>query len=283
MNASPNSLISRLSVSIVLHNSSLPLLLGTLRSLRCAVEVARDSGYLDDVSVWLVDNASSESYRASLQYELARFPELEFFHVHYSPHFHNRGFGHGHNTVLPLTNSDLHLILNPDVELAEDALHAGLTAMQQHPDIALLSPRVVGGEGDQEFLCKSYPSVLVLLLRGFAPGFLRRWFRRQLSAYEMRELCSGDRPVEVAIASGCFMLIRTTALRAVAGFNEDFFLYFEDFDLSLRLAREGRLFFDPAIRIVHHGGYAASKGFLHVRYFIRSGIRFFNRHGWRWA
>jgi GT2 family glycosyltransferase len=77
------------------------------------------------------------------------------------------------------------------------------------------------------------------------------------------------------------MLMRTGALRAVGGFSEDFFLYFEDFDLSLRLARQGRLVFDPVVRIVHHGGYAASKGHLHLKYFIRSGILFFNRHGWR--
>ena len=99
--------------------------------------------------------------------------------------------------------------------------------------------------------------------------------------YEMRDVCSGEAPVDVAIASGCFMLVRTAALRAVGGFNEDFFLYFEDFDLSLRLAEKGRLVFEPRMHIVHHGGYAANKGRAHVKYFIRSGIRFFNRHGWR--
>ena len=78
------------------------------------------------------------------------------------------------------------------------------------------------------------------------------------------------------------MLLRGAAMRAVGGFDEDYFLYFEDYDLSLRLAREGRLLFDPAVRIVHHGGYAAQKGLHHIRLFVRSGVRFFRRHGWRW-
>jgi len=86
----------------------------------------------------------------------------------------------------------------------------------------------------------------------------------------------------VEIASGCCMLVRSSALKAVGGFDQDFFLYFEDFDLSLRLQREGELLFDPAMQAVHHGGYAASKGLAHIRWFVRSGIRFFRLHGWRW-
>ena len=98
----------------------------------------------------------------------------------------------------------------------------------------------------------------------------------------MRDVCSGAQVVEVPLASGCFMLLRRAALQRVGGFSEAYFLYFEDFDLSLRLAGEGRLLFDPAVRIVHHGGYAAGKGLRHVWLFARSGRRFFHDHGWRW-
>jgi GT2 family glycosyltransferase len=77
------------------------------------------------------------------------------------------------------------------------------------------------------------------------------------------------------------MLARTAALQSVGGFNERYFLYFEDFDLSIRLGSQGRLVYNPAIHIVHHGGYAARKGFQHVKYLIRSGITFFQEHGWR--
>ena len=270
-----------LSVSIVLHNSSLALLSAALQSLRRAAQCAHDTGDLARLTVWLVDNASDERYRVTLKAELAHWPSSECFEVQCLPQPRNRGFGCGHNAVLSQLTSDFHLVLNPDVELQEDILQVGLASMRQGEDSVLLSPKVVGGQGEQEFLCKRYPSVLVLLLRGFAPAALRRLFRRRLERYEMRDVCSGETPVDVAIASGCFMLVRTAALRSVGGFNEDFFLYFEDFDLSLRLAEKGRLVFEPRMHIVHHGGYAANKGRAHVKYFIRSGIRFFNRHGWR--
>ena len=273
---------AHLSVSLVLYNSSLALLRSTLQSLSHSAQVARDAGCLERMTVYLVDNASEPAYRVQLEQNAAGWLPHDFITVQYFAQTRNQGFGHGHNAVLPLLASDAHLVLNPDVELQADTLRAGLATLQRSENIVLASPRVVGGNGEQEFLCKRFPSVLVLLLRGFAPQFVRRLFYRRLAAYEMRDLCTGDGQVDVAIASGCFMLIRTAALRTVAGFNDDFFLYFEDFDLSLRLAAHGRLVFDPAMRIVHHGGYAARKGRLHRKYFIHSAGKFFNRHGWRW-
>jgi GT2 family glycosyltransferase len=271
-----------LSVSIVLHNSPLDMLRGTLESLQASAAAAWDAGYLRRVSVMLVDNASGAGYREQLAAIVDNWPKNDRFELRSTLLPGNRGFGHGHNTVIASLDSDFHLVLNPDVELEHDTLCTGLCFMAQCADVVLLSPKVCGGEGRQEFLCKRYPSVLVLLLRGFAPGFLQRLFERRLASYEMRDVCGGEQAADVAIASGCFMLLRTREFLGVGGFNERFFLYFEDFDLSLRLHDRGRVVFAPAMRIVHHGGYAASKGWQHLRYFITSGILFFNRHGWRW-
>ncbi len=281
MEASPQHPV-HLSVSVVLHNNSLELLKRSLHSLLAAVRAAEKEACLGVVSIYLVDNDSDADYRLLLSELLASWPVDESCQLHYLPQLDNRGFGYGHNRVIESLGSDFHVVLNPDAELEVDTLCTGLSCMNQDDSIVLLSPRVCGPAGNQEFLCKRYPSALVLLLRGFAPGFIQRLFRRQLEEYEIRDLCSGEEQVEVDIASGCFMLVRSPALRAVGGFNEDFFLYFEDFDLSLRLRRQGRLVFNPAMRVVHHGGYAASKGLRHVRYFISSGLRFFNLHGWRW-
>ncbi len=267
-----------LSVSIVLHNSSLELLQRALQSLHHAAEGARQAGGLGRVTVDVVDNSADQAYREQIVQALAAGPRSDFFQVEYSSQPLNRGFGSGHNSVIQGLHSDFHLVLNPDVELADDTLRVGLSCIDGDDSIVLLSPRVLGGGGDQEFLCKRYPSVLALLVRGFA----WRWFRKRLERYEMRDVCSGDQPADVVLASGCFMLVRTAALRAVGGFDESYFLYFEDFDLSLRLGGHGRLVFNPAMRIIHHGGYAASKGWRHVKYFVESGITFFNRHGWRW-
>ena len=255
----------------------------TLQSLQHSADVAYKAGSLNQLVVYVVDNASNDEYRAQLAREMKSWSLNDFFDVQLVSQPVNRGFGHGHNAILEKLTSDIHLVLNPDVELEAGTLHEGLSALLSSEGVVLLSPRVFGPNGEQEFLCKRYPSVLVLLLRGFAPEFVCRIFRRRLAAYEMRDLCAGEEGADISIASGCFMLTRTAALRAVEGFNEDFFLYFEDFDLSLRIRQQGRLVFEPAMCIVHQGGYAASKGFHHLRYFITSGMRFFNRNGWRWV
>jgi GT2 family glycosyltransferase len=134
-----------------------------------------------------------------------------------------------------------------------------------------------------QYLCKRYPSLWVLFLRGFAPARLRRRFAPALDHYEMRDVI-GDRFVPgVPLASGCFMLARTPLLTRVGGFDPRFFMYFEDYDLSLRVGRESQVAYVPRARIVHHGGDASRKGVRHVAWFMRSAWRFFARHGWRFA
>jgi GT2 family glycosyltransferase len=139
----------------------------------------------------------------------------------------------------------------------------------------------------REFLCKRYPTVLDLALRGFAPAGLRRLFRKRLDRYEMRDavaLASADGLVSpVPLMSGCFMLVRRKAVEATGGFDPNYFLYFEDFDWSMRLNRVTQSAYVPSVRIVHHGGDASRKGWRHVVEFARSAVRFFNKHGWKWA
>lgn len=273
---------THLSVSIVLHHSSLEMLDRVLTSLHRSADVAHAARCVDRVLVEVLDNSSNPDFRQRASAAVTRFPRSDFFQVVYRGLADNRGFGAAHNVAIQHLDSEFHLVLNPDAELAEDALRIGLSALQEDRSIVLLSPRVQGEDGAQEFLCKRYPSLFVLLLRPFAPRLVRRLFRRRLHRYEMRDVCSGEREAEVLLASGCFMLARTTALQSVGGFNDTYFLYFEDFDLSIRLGSQGRLVFNPAIRIVHHGGYAAQKGLQHVKYFVRSGFTFFRQHGWRW-
>jgi len=274
---------TRLSVSIVLHHSSLEMLERVLRSLQRASRVAHEASWVERVQVEILDNSSDPDFRQRAAGAIAAWPSDEFFSVVYQGLADNRGFGAGHNVAIQHLQSDYHLVLNPDAELAEDALLTGLSCMQEDQGIVLLSPRVRAEDGTQEFLCKRYPSFFVLLLRPFAPRWIRRLFRRRLNRYEMRDLCSGSQEADILLASGCFMLVRTQALQTVGGFSNRYFLYFEDFDLSIRLGSQGRLVFNPAIQIVHHGGYAAKKGIQHVKYFIRSGITFFRQHGWRWV
>ncbi len=270
----------QLSVSIVLYHSPVDLLRETLLSLYSACQYALESQDLVNVAVTIVDNSMSSDYGSEVCELVDSMAPDSFFCVHYRAAEKNCGFGAGHNEVVPTINSEYHLILNPDVNVSETAIAAGLLELQENPAVALVSPKVLSPSGAQEFLCKAYPSVLVLLLRAFAPVFVRRWFRTILHKYELRNICSKNEPAEVPLVSGCFMLARTSALHDAGGFNPDYFLYFEDFDLSLRL--RGELYYVPAVQIVHHGGYTAGKGSEHIWFFVKSGFRFFNDHGWKW-
>jgi GT2 family glycosyltransferase len=194
----------------------------------------------------------------------------------------NLGYGRANNLVLPRLRSELHLVMNPDVELDADALRAAVQALADHPEFGLVAPAVRGENGAPQYLCKRYPSVWVLFLRGFAPQGLRRRFRHAIEHYEMRDVI-GDRVVPVPLASGCFMLARTALFVKLGGFDPRFFMYFEDYDLSMRMGRDAAVAYVPQARIVHHGGEAARKGWRHVGWFVASAWRFFARHGWKLA
>jgi GT2 family glycosyltransferase len=115
--------------------------------------------------------------------------------------------------------------------------------------------------------------------------WLKRAFRRRLARYELRDKVGLDPPrdvVGIPALSGAFMLVRRDAIDRSGGFDPRFFLYFEDFDWSVRLAKITRTAYVPSVQVVHHGGEAARKGFAHVRLFVKSGRRFYRKHGWRW-
>jgi GT2 family glycosyltransferase len=272
-----------LSVSLVVYHSDLPRLIQTASSLCASIRHAYAEGKLSSASLTLVDNSEDEVYATQVQEAMnqavAGCPELAFTSLRAA---RNLGYGAAHNLAASGLESDLHLVLNPDVELAVDSLALGINDLVANGGTALLAPRVFSGNGEQEFLCRRYPSVLVLVLRAFAPRFIQSCFSKRLADYEMRDLCGTEQRVVVPLASGCFMLLRTAAFKAVQGFDSRYFLYFEDYDLCQRLADQGELIFQPGMSIIHHGGYAARKGSGHVGMFIRSGLRFFRQYGWRW-
>jgi len=270
-----------LSVAVVTYRSDPGLLARALASLAAAVETARSRGLLRDACLFVVDNGPAH-WRPPLVRALDAWPRecgaMELVSGH-----GNVGYGRANNLVLPRLHSELHLILNPDVELERDAMAQAIATLHAHPEVGLLAPAVVGDDGATQYLCKRYPSVWVLFLRGFAPAGLRRRFAAALDRYEMRDAIAGEFMKGVPLASGCFMLVRTALLARLGGFDPRFFMYFEDYDLSLRMAREAAVAYEPRARIVHHGGEAARKGWRHVAWFARSAWRFFARHGWKFV
>tara|TARA_R110002110_G_scaffold110071_4_gene274378 strand:+ start:3912 stop:4763 length:852 start_codon:yes stop_codon:yes gene_type:complete len=280
---SPPAQLPHLCVSVVLYHSELVRLDETLDTLVGAVQAARRSGLLGAVTLAVVDNSVCGDYHGSLQQHLERQPWIEAgINCDLLEMPVNAGYGAGHNEAFRRHAADLHLVLNPDVAMAADVLQQGLEYLRDHPQVVLVCPRGEAGDGSPAYLSKRLPTVLVLVLRAFAPASLQRLFADRLASYEMHDLHAACVPAAVPLASGCFMLVRGTALRAAGGFDERYFLYFEDFDLSLRLAAQGAVEYLPGMRVRHYGGGSAAKGWRHRWWFLRSGVRFFSDHGWRW-
>jgi GT2 family glycosyltransferase len=271
-----------LCVSVVVHNSSLERLEATLRCLAAALRWAVDDGALDAVEVVLYDNASHAAYQDSLGKRVAaladQFPPP--LHLMQMRSEENRGYGRGVNEAAKARDAEFLLVLNPDIDLAPDAIVAALACLKRRGDAVCVAPRCTGRTGEPEYLCKRYPAVLDLLLRGLALAPLERLFHKRLAHYEYREL-SGATASEVMLVSGACMFMRRAAFDAVGGFDAGFFMYFEDFDLSMRLRERGALLFEPTMSVVHYGGYASRKGRRHIRWFLGSALRFYRRHGWR--
>lgn len=265
-----------LGISIVTYHPDLALLRRTLNSLREALAVLQQLRPVQAL-LTIIDNGGSAEHVA----QLVRDAQLQAI-THLIANKENLGFGTANNQAIRGSSTDLHLILNPDVELARDALAIAVTYMKQYEELVAITPFCTNGSGKREYLCKQYPAVWDLFLRGFAPAWLKKLFARRLQHYECQSLTNSDNPADVPLISGCFMLCRTKALQAVGGFDEKYFLYFEDFDLSLALGKLGKLRFLPQCRIVHHGGNAARKGMTHIRLFMRSARRFYQKHGWKW-
>jgi GT2 family glycosyltransferase len=271
-----SDLLDTLSISIVVYRPDLVMLDRVFETLAVALRQLRRAQH---ACLYLIDNGGPDELIGTPKAALRTEFKLELFMGH-----GNVGYGRGHNLAIERTHSRYHLVLNPDIELDERGLVEALSFLDAHSDTGLLTPLVRDDSGEQQFLCRRFPTVLDLFARGFLPLSLRRPFAKRLARYEMRDVIDDQTIVwDPPIVSGCFMLFRTNVLKRLNGFDPRYFLYFEDYDLSLRTHEIARVAYVPAVRILHHGGGAARKGWTHVKLFATSAFKFFGRFGWKWS
>jgi GT2 family glycosyltransferase len=266
-----------LSISVVCYNSSEKELRVLISSILNAITALKRCINTLPIPIFLIDNSENKNLSLEVFTDLQQQGvELKLLQGH-----GNIGYGSAHNLVIEKLNSDYHLLLNPDLNLDAESLVSGITYMQGNVEVVMSGPSAKYENGEKQYLCKQYPSVFTFLVRGFFPSFIKKSFHKRLAKFEMHRLSDSEASVGIPIISGCFMLCRSEELEKIQGFDENYFLYFEDFDLSLRMAALGKIAYVPAMRITHTGGNTARKGWRHIKMFVCSGIRFFNTHGWR--
>ena len=247
-----------LVTSVVVYNPSMDDLKVLFSSYKQSIQYAKKSLDICD-KIILVDNNSHGTYRSAVE------KLLNENHIHYeyiSSHI-NGGYGHGHNQAISKAHSDYHLICNPDIEFFEDTFSVALKTMRARDEVVLLTPSVVGKDGARQYLCKRNPQLLHLFLRRFAPKFFKEIvFKKYLDKYEYKDL-SYDVPIQgVPFCTGCFMFFRTDILKRLKGFDENFFMYLEDADLSRRALAYGETLYLPTFRVIHRwerGSYKSVK------------------------
>jgi GT2 family glycosyltransferase len=247
-----------LNISIVLYNH-------TLLEIAPLVDCLRKSNVISQV--YLIDNSPTEN------------PDFKSLNVLYHFTGKNIGYGAAHNIAIRKTmeqNLPFHLVINPDISFNPSILSDIVGFMNNNSDIGLLMPKIFYPSGEIQYLCKLIPTPFDLIFRRFLPG---KWTQKRTEKFELRS--SGyNRELNVPYLSGCFMFLRTEAIRQVGLFDERFFMYPEDIDLTRRIHRHFRTVFYPDVSIVHFHTQSSYINFRMLFIHIMNMIRYFNKWGW---
>ena len=198
--------------------------------------------------------------------------------VTYAHHPENRGFGAGHNIAIReiVHHSDYHLVLNPDVAFDPGVLPELIGYLDHHADTAVVMPKVLDSHGQVQYLAKLLPHPVDLLFKRFLPG---SWVNKRLEKFQLKH--SGyDRIMDVPYLSGCFMVLRCAVILEKGMFDERFFMYPEDIDLTRRIHSSYRTVYYPFVHILHRHEASSYKSIKMLWIHIANMVRYFNKWGW---
>jgi GT2 family glycosyltransferase len=247
------------NVSIVLFNSEFSQIDYLVKELRLNESINQ---------IYLIDNSltCSNLYNSS--------------NVTYIFNGKNLGFGAGHNIAINKTINEgikYHLVLNPDIIFKHTVINKMIVFLEDNFEVGLMMPKILYPNGEVQYLPKLLPTPFQLIKRKLVIS--KKLHNKLNYLYEMRGI-SDDKSYEVPIISGCFSLFRIDALKKVGLYDERFFMYFEDFDISRRMHKYFKTIYFPMVSIFHDYGRGAQKNYKLFLIFIKSAIIYFNKWGW---
>jgi len=256
-----------LSVVIVSYNVKF-FLEQCLSSLKKAVE---GNAELHGVTeVWVVDNASTDG---SAEFLIPLYPD-----VHFIQNKENTGFAKANNQALTFCSGEFILFLNPDTILAEDSLCATVSFFRKTRDAGALGVKMVDGTG--VFLRESkrgFPGPAASFFR--MTGLSRLFPRSKIFASYYQGHLDPAKTNAVDVLSGAFMMVKKTVLDKTGGFDERFFMYAEDIDLSWRIREAGfQNYYFADTTIIHFKGESTPKDFRYLKLFYSAMILFMKKH-----
>jgi hypothetical protein len=192
----------------------------------------------------------------------------------------NIGFGAAHNIAIKMGRGKYHLVLNPDIIFKENTIEKLITFMEENPDVGLVSPKIIFPDGTIQYLCKRLPCLFDLAVRRFTPGFIQNLFKKRIDYFEMKDT-TYDEIMDVPYLSGSFMFFRKSVLDKVEGFDENYFMYFEDLDITRRVSKISRTVFYPYTSVIHLWRRDSHKNIKLFFISLISTAKYFNKWGWK--
>ena len=229
--------------------------------------------------IYLIDNSPADATAEWRAYANSNTGEAWATCIEYRFIGENIGYGRGHNHALRESIYDgvaFHLVMNSDMVVRAEDIDTLCAFMQSEPLVGQVMPRVVYPDGTTQYLCKLLPTPLDVFGRRFLP---RRWMARRNARYELR-MFGYDRPLNVPYLSGCFMLLRTQAAFEARLFDERYFMYPEDIDLTRTIHRNCLTLYYPAVTVVHNHKQGSYHSLRLLWVHIVNLCRYFNKWGW---
>lgn len=250
----------KLTVSIVTHRSP-------AKRLRIALDCVARCGEV--YRVYVIDNSPDDSLRQAVE----GMERVCYRHVA------NNGFGAGHNIAIRealAAGADFHLVMNDDVRWVGDVLPPLMDRMEKDSKIGMIMPKVFYPDGALQYTARMLPTPLDVFAKRFLPEAL---VKRRVDRYLLAD-ADHDREFESPYLLGSFLLFRGEALREANGFDERFFMYPEDIDITRRVQERWRTLYWPGVSIIHDHAAASRKNWKMLKIHVVNMIRYFNKWGW---
>lgn len=191
----------------------------------------------------------------------------------------NVGYGGGNNFAIRMAieaGSTYHLVVNPDIWFGPEVIPTIVSYMAAHPEVGQIMPRVFYPNGNEQRLVKLLPTPFDLFCRFFLPAWL---FYNHNAKFELRH-SNYEFIIDAPFLSGCFMFLNIAALKDVGLFDERYFMYAEDIDLTRRMHQKYKTLFFPKVNIYHKFSRASYHSFRLLGIHIVNVARYFQKWGW---
>ena len=248
-----------ITVSIVTYKTDLEELTKCLQSL--------DSPLVSNI--YIVDN-SNQKYIANFCSQYANVIYIGSENV---------GYGAGHNQALQQvlqTNNKYHLVLNSDVYFEPNVLEKLVQYMDTNKDVAQVQPNIIYPNGEIQYTCRLLPTPADLIFRRFLPKKMGESMNRRYTL----EFWDHQSEADIPYHQGSFMFFRIACFEKVGLFDERFFMYPEDIDITRRMHKYYKTIFYPQETIVHAHRAASYKSKKMLKIHMVNMIKYFNKWGW---